>query len=186
MYRYSIAILSLLVKTVRMINKIYRTCERVYDTANILDTALQVGTGLYVGGHSFVSKTTQLGDDVNFNGMRIYDGGCVTIGSHFHSGKNCKILTSFHDYDGGDSLPYGTNYVEKDVVIGNYVWLGEGVTVLGGVTIGDGVIIQAYSTVVSDIPPLAIAGGHPARVFKFRNAEHYQSLLTRLQAKLST
>jgi len=168
------------VRTVRLVKKIYNYIECVYDASNISKTALQVGHGLYVGGHSFVSTTTVLGDDVNFNGMRIYDGGYVTIGSHFHSGKNCKIITRFHDYDGDDCLPYGKNYIDKDVVIGDYVWLGEGVTILGGVTIGDGAIIQAYSTVVNDIPPLGIAGGHPAKLFKSRNSSHYHSLLSRL------
>lgn len=36
----------------------------------------------------------------------------------------------------------------------------------GGVTIGEGAIIQAGSVVVSDIPKYAIAGGSPAKVFK--------------------
>jgi acetyltransferase-like isoleucine patch superfamily enzyme len=48
--------------------------------------------------------------------------------------------------------------------------------VLGGVTIGEGAIIQAGSVVVSDIPSLAIAGGHPARVFKNRDGAHYERL----------
>ena len=48
--------------------------------------------------------------------------------------------------------------------------------VLGGVTIGEGAIIQAGSVVVKDIPPLAIAGGHPAVPFKYRDKEHYYRL----------
>lgn len=46
----------------------------------------------------------------------------------------------------------------------------------GGVLIGEGAIIQAGSVVVSDIPACAIAGGHPAKVFKFRDKEHYYRL----------
>lgn len=45
-----------------------------------------------------------------------------------------------------------------------------------GVTIGEGAIIQAGAVVVSDIPPCAIAGGAPAKVFKYRNKEHYYKL----------
>ncbi len=48
--------------------------------------------------------------------------------------------------------------------------------VLGGVTIGEGAIIQAGSVFVKDIPPLAIAGGHPAVPFKYRDKEHYYRL----------
>ncbi|GHV46300.1 hypothetical protein FACS1894204_07620 [Synergistales bacterium] len=42
--------------------------------------------------------------------------------------------------------------------------------------IGEGAIIQAGSVVVSDIPPYAIAGGAPAKVFKYRNREHFERL----------
>lgn len=48
--------------------------------------------------------------------------------------------------------------------------------ILGGVTIGEGAVIQAGSVVCKDVPPLAIAGGHPAIPFKFRDKEHYYKL----------
>jgi acetyltransferase-like isoleucine patch superfamily enzyme len=50
------------------------------------------------------------------------------------------------------------------------------VTVLPGVTLGKGCIIQAGSVVTMNIPDLAIAGGHPAQVFKYRNSEKYYKL----------
>jgi acetyltransferase-like isoleucine patch superfamily enzyme len=50
------------------------------------------------------------------------------------------------------------------------------VIVLGGVSIGEGAIIQAGSVVVKDIPKYAIAGGHPCKVFKYRDIEHYEKL----------
>jgi acetyltransferase-like isoleucine patch superfamily enzyme len=62
------------------------------------------------------------------------------------------------------------------VKIGDCVWLGNNVIILGGATIGEGAIIQACSVVCSDIPALAIAGGHPAKPFKYRNADHYKQL----------
>ena len=48
--------------------------------------------------------------------------------------------------------------------------------ILGGVTIGEGAVIQARSVVCKDVPPLAIAGGHPAIPFKYRDKEHYDRL----------
>ena len=48
--------------------------------------------------------------------------------------------------------------------------------ILGGVTIGEGAIIQAGSVVCKDVPPLAIAGGHPAAAFRYRDKEHYFKL----------
>lgn len=100
----------------------------------------------------------------------------VRIGNYFHSGKNCHIITHAHNYDCGLFIPYDDKDYNKDVTIGDCVWFGEGVTILGGVSIGEGAIIQAYSTVVSDIPECGIAGGHPAKVFRYRDKEHYEKL----------
>ena len=46
---------------------------------------------------SFTSKTV-LGDNCHFNGMKISGSGRVVIGDNFHSGKNIRILTSFHNW----------------------------------------------------------------------------------------
>ena len=66
--------------------------------------------------------------------------------------------------------------ISKDVVIEENVWLGNRVIILPGVTVGEGAIIQAGSVVVKDIPKYAIAGGHPAKVFKYRDIDHYEKL----------
>ena len=125
---------------------------------------------------SAVTKNTILGKNVNFNGMRISGQGNVLIGDNFHSGTECMIITSYHNYDQGTKIPYDDTYISKDVRIEDNVWLGSRVIVLGGVTIGEGAIIQAGSVVVKDIPAYGIAGGHPAKVFKYRDIEHYNQL----------
>jgi acetyltransferase-like isoleucine patch superfamily enzyme len=81
-----------------------------------------------------------------------------------------------HNYDRGNAIPYDDSYEFKPIHIGENVWLGSRVIVLGGVRIEEGAIIQAGSCVVSDIPRCAIAGGHPARVFRQRDVEHYERL----------
>lgn len=126
---------------------------------------------------SCVNKNTILGDDVSFNGMRIIGEGNVSIGSHFHCGQNCFIISDNHDYDGGNEIPYDRQRsIPKNVVIEDNVWLGTGVIVLGDSHIGEGAIIQAGSVVIGNIPGGGIAGGHPARVFKYRDMEHYMEL----------
>jgi acetyltransferase-like isoleucine patch superfamily enzyme len=112
----------------------------------------------------------------HFNGMEINGGGKVTIGDNFHSGPGCMMITQNHNYDKGTKIPYDSTYILKDISIGDNVWLGSRVIILGGVKIGEGAIIQAGSVVVSDIPKYGIAGGHPAKVFKYRNAKHYEEL----------
>ncbi|MBR5589795.1 MAG: 2,3,4,5-tetrahydropyridine-2,6-carboxylate N-succinyltransferase, partial [Phascolarctobacterium sp.] len=49
-------------------------------------------------------------------------------------------------------------------------------TILPGTHIGEGVIVQAGAVVHGEIPPYAIVGGNPAKVFKYRDIEHYNKL----------
>ncbi len=134
------------------------------------------GIKLKVNGFSIVSKNTILGRNVNFNGMRISGGGNVQIGDNFHSGKECLMISQNHNFDKGSAIPYDNTYIFKDIVIEDNVWFGDRVIILGGVTIGEGAIIQAGSVVVKDIPKYAIAGGHPAKIFGERDVEHYKRL----------
>jgi len=132
---------------------------------------------LKVNGYSFANRNTFLGKNCNFNGMKIKGNGKVIIGDNFHSGQECLMITSYHKYDGGNAIPYDSKEnIDKDIIIEDNVWLGDRVIVLGGVTIGEGAIIQAGSVVVKDIPKYAIAGGHPAKVFKYRDIKHYEKL----------
>lgn len=69
-----------------------------------------------------------------------------------------------------------STYIYKNVEIGDCVWLGSRVIILPGTKIGEGAIIQAGSVVHGDIPECAIVGGNPAKVFKYRDIEHYKNL----------
>ena len=55
---------------------------------------------------------------------------------------------------------------ERPIIIGNDVWIGSRVIILGGVRIGDGAIIGAGSVVTHDVPPYVVVGGNPARIIK--------------------
>lgn len=123
-------------------------------------------------GNTKLSRNTWLGKNCNFNGMQIEGRGKVVIGNNFHSGKECMIITEFHNYK-GEALPYDNTNVSKVVTIGDNVWFGNRVTVVGGVTIGEGAIVQAGSVIVSDVPALSIVGGAPAKVFGARAEGHY-------------
>lgn len=130
---------------------------------------------IFIGGPTSLTANTVLGYNPNFNGMDISGNGNVIIGDNFHSGKECIIITQNHNYEGSE-IPYDNTFLLKDVIIGDNVWFGDRVIVLGGVEIGEGAIIQAGAVVVKSIPPCAIAGGNPATVFKYRDKEHYFSL----------
>lgn len=149
--------------------------RQFFFTAIVKRHAAKVGEECRVNYYSQVTGYTYLADHVNFNGMRIAGIGKVEIGNYFHSGRECMIITSNHNYEGA-AIPYDSTYIAKDVKIGDFVWLGNRVMILPGVTIGEGAIIQAGAVVVNDIPSCAIAGGNPAKVFKYRDKEHFNSL----------
>ena len=85
------------------------------------------------------------------------------------------IITENHNYE-GDAIPYDSTYIRKDVTIGDCVWFGNRVMIVGGVDIGEGAIIAAGAVVSKDVPPLAIVGGNPAKIIKYRDADHYNKL----------
>lgn len=114
-------------------------------------------------------------------GKNISGKGKVFFGNNFHSGKKLRIINTFHNFKTSNKLPYDDIFYSKDVKIGDNVWIGENVLILGGVTIGEGAIIQARSVVSMNIPDLAIAGGNPAKAFKYRDENHYYKLKNNYQ-----
>lgn len=155
---------------------ILKKIKRLIFTTLVKLNSHNYGENLRINGFSRVTKKTHLGNNVNFNGMKISGNGNVIIGDNFHSGQDCLMISQIHNYDFGTAIPYDNSYIMKDIIIENNVWLGDRVIILGGITIGEGAIIQAGSVVVKSIPKYAIAGGHPATVFSQRNIEHYESL----------
>lgn len=137
-----------------------------------------IGANPKINRRTALSAKTSVGENFNSNGIEVHGRGSVTIGDNFHCGTNCTILTDNHNYR-GQAIPYDDTFLVADTVIGDNVWLGINVILLPGVTIGEGAIIQAGSVVTSDIPALAIAGGHPARQFSTRDAEHYETMKAR-------
>ena len=133
------------------------------------------GVDLRVNNPCVFTGEVTVGNHCNFNGMQVLGGGKIHFGDYFHSGTECMIVTQNHNYE-GDMIPYDNTYVYKNVTIGECVWFGNRVIVTGNVTIGEGAIIAAGSVVCKDVPPLAIVGGNPAKVIKYRDKNHYYRL----------
>lgn len=151
-----------------------KTLYRILEKRTLKKVKAHQGV-VHIHGWTHLTPQTVLGKNPNFNGMHVYGKGKVVFGDNFHSGIECMIITQYHNYE-GQAVPYDDTFITKDVTIGDNVWLGNRVIVLGGVTIGEGAIIQAGAVVVKDIPPYAIAGGNPATVFKYRDKDHYETL----------
>jgi acetyltransferase-like isoleucine patch superfamily enzyme len=77
--------------------------------------------------------------------------------------------------------PEGDVVSKGDVEIGNDVWIGRGAKILGGVTIGDGAVIAAWSVVTRSVPPYTVAAGVPARSVKLRFSQEIVDSLLRIR-----
>ena len=105
---------------------------------------------------------------LQLRGKLIIESGTI-IGPRF------KVHTSNHHWQ-GSMLPYDDKYIVKDVVIKQNVWIGADVTVMPGVVIGEGAVVAACSCVTKDVPSMALVGGCPAKIIKYRDTNQYDKL----------
>ena len=97
----------------------------------------------------------------------------MVIGDHVLMGSH--VFITDHDHDFTDlQMHIGEQKLNVSPVhIEDYVWLGENVVVLKGVTIGHHAVIGANSVVTRSIPAYGIAAGAPARVIRIRSLESH-------------
>lgn len=77
--------------------------------------------------------------------------------------SSLAIITSNHNYETAERIPYDKTRMNKKVAICDFVWVGHGVILLPGVTVGEGAVISAGSVVCKDVPRCAIVGGNPQK-----------------------
>jgi acetyltransferase-like isoleucine patch superfamily enzyme len=123
-----------------------------------------------IGKYSYYKPSTQIWD--------------CEIGNFCHIGSNCLIGLIGHDptrvttypleYHFSNTVtdcsqdPTANTKKKERVKILNDVYMGEGVVVMGGVTIGNGAVIGTRSVITKDIPDYSIVGGVPAKLIKKR------------------
>jgi acetyltransferase-like isoleucine patch superfamily enzyme len=108
-------------------------------------------------------KNIHIGENVFINsGCKMQDQGGIYIGDDVLIGHNACLLTINHDFD-PDSR---ADMHPAPIHIENKAWLGSNVTVLPGVTIGEGAIVAAGAVVTKDVEAGTIVGGVPAKFIK--------------------
>ncbi|MCB9201630.1 MAG: glycosyltransferase [Flavobacteriales bacterium] len=134
------------------------------------------------------------------NGNLIIKGNeSVSIGSYCSFGKNISIITSNHDtnypatqgflyrysfkssHPGEVKFPPNKERTKGKVIIGNDVWIGDNVTILSGVNIGNGCCIATGSIVTKNVEPYAVVAGIPAKIIKYRFNQNIIKQLLELQ-----
>jgi maltose O-acetyltransferase len=97
-------------------------------------------------------------------GLVALDVAPITIGDDVQIGPNVQLLTPTHPIE---PEPRREKWEGAEPIrIGDNVWLGGGVTVLPGVTIGENTVVGAGSVVSRDLPANVVAAGNPARVIR--------------------
>ena len=140
------------------------------------------GGRVHIGDYSSIQR---------FSILETIRGGEITIGQRTHIQAGCNLTAALGSIHIGDHVqlaprcalyPYQHGISDLntpisqqpitskgDIIIEDDAWLGVGVIVMDGVTIGRGAVIGAGAVVTKDIPPRAIAVGAPAKVVGYRD-----------------
>lgn len=140
---------------------------------SVVGANVEIGKGTNINGQCFIGKDR----DVH-----------VSIGRYCAIGHNLRVRLSNHNtqflnlnYDLQRELGCSLGRIVKGpVTIGNGVWIGDNVTILPGVSIGDGSVIAACSVVAKDVLPYTIIGGVPAKKIKSRFSEEVKAKIESL------
>jgi len=126
---------------------------------------IQIGSRTFVGRSDLVCyRSLTIGDDV------IMSWGITVVDHDSHSIEWDKRQSDVRDW--GKGKKDWQHIAHAPVVIGNKAWIGFNVSILKGVTVGEGAVIGACSVVTRDIPPYSMAVGNPARVIRSLNPSH--------------
>ena len=128
-------------------------------------TARPVGEGVRIETPFYTDfgKNITIGNRVFINaGCKSQNQGGIVIGDDALIGPNTVLATLDHDLD-PEKRPI---LHPAPICIGRRVWIGAGVVITKGVTIGDNSVIAAGAVVTRDIPANVIAAGVPAKVLR--------------------
>jgi acetyltransferase-like isoleucine patch superfamily enzyme len=136
---------------------------RPHDAKRIGDGCFYIDQIVWLNGDRI-----EMGEKVGFNyGCYVNGFGGLTIGDRTIIGPYTMIHTANHEMDTGRPIPeQGWNLGPVD--LGPDCWIGMGVCILPGVTIGEGCVVGAGSVVTRDLEPYSVAVGNPAKPIKSR------------------
>lgn len=131
-----------------------------------------VGKYSYLGDNCLfmgqIGRFSSISSNVHtINGRHAFKAPFVSTSPVFFS-KNDPLGEHWIKESVFDEYVYADKENRKVVVIGSDCWIGYGVSIVAGVTIGDGAVVLANATVTKDVPPYAIVGGVPAKVMGYR------------------
>lgn len=102
-------------------------------------------------------------------------GADITIGDDVLIASDVTIVSENHSFDPEDKIPYMDQKLKSaPVAVGGGTWIGQGVIILPGVTIGERCVIGAGAVVTKDVPAYSVAAGNPAKIIKRYDFEQHE------------
>jgi acetyltransferase-like isoleucine patch superfamily enzyme len=169
-------------KNIRFFNPAgVRLGDRVFlGESSFLDVGREAGP-ITVGADSHLARSVtvrtqlgkvEIGSKVNIGaGSFIYGYGDIAIGDYCLIANGVEIIGGDHRVVDPSRPMRFQGRSPRPISIGEDVWIGTRAVILGGAAVGKGAVIGAGAVVTSDIPPLAVAAGVPARVLRLRGEE---------------
>lgn len=138
--------------------------------------AISVGRGSVIGEDSWLNNNSpasviRIGNHCLLGRRNFLNAGAlIEICDYALTGPDCMFLGSDHNMsDPMKAYIMTGSSTDREIRVGVNVWLGAGVKVMKGVSIGHGSVVGANSFVTGSIPPFALAYGVPAKVVKLYN-----------------
>lgn len=149
--------------------------------AAIFTTRLFLGEQSWIGGHALVRGDVEFGSHCTVNPYAMISGK-VRCGDGVRIASHASLVGFNHGYDDPDMPIHLQKHESFGITIEGDVWIGANAVVVDGVTIGRGAVIAAGAVVSKDVPAMAIVGGVPARVLRFRGRGRRDEVRRQLEA----
>lgn len=129
--------------------------------SDLIGQDLDPGFSLIPPFYTTGGENIRIGRNVFINqNCTLYDLGGIDIADDVMIGPNVSLITSGHPIAPSERR---SGVTAAPISIGKNVWLGAGVTIIGGVTVGDNSVVAAGSVVTGDVAANMLVGGNPAR-----------------------
>jgi len=131
--------------------------------SEITGVQVDITTTIFVPFYTNFGRFIRLGRNVFINhACSFLDMGGITIEDDVFIGPRVNLITENHPLDPSNRKAL----IVKPVIIKRNAWIGAGVTVLPGVTVGENAVVAAGAVVSKDVPGNSIVGGIPAKFIK--------------------
>ena len=131
--------------------------------SEIIKSPIDASTIVFIPFHTNFGQHIKMGRNVFINhDCTFLDLGGITLEDNVQIGPKVSLITENHPLAAANRKDLHL----QAILIKNNAWLGAGVTVLPGVTVGENAVVAAGSVVTKDVAPNTVVAGVPARAIK--------------------